>query len=618
MLHDRRLHQRRRRLLTLNKGGGWWIPGSQLDLDFANDRSYNRLTGYNATPNGLLTYTSPSPKMVYGDDGVLGYAPHNFITYSEQLDNAAWTKSGVTVSANAIAASDGSSTSDRLVEDSGTSVHAVLSASHVFIGMPYRTSVEVKAAGRNFAIVTMRATEHGVSINLTTGATSVAVGSPTEISATDKGNGWWKLEFTATPSAGSAAVNVYASVDGVWANRSYLGDGASGIYVWGAQLNRGSTALDYLATTSAAKYSLPLDHDPLTGEALGVLIEEQRTNLLLQSQTFATTWNVQRCTVTSDAALGGDGTQTADAFVEDSASGSHQLYQVVAKAASSIKYTISVEIEPDNRTWCRILASTAGEANFASTFYSLTGDGALGSSSVGGSGFTNHSASITLLPNGRYKLTLTFTSDTATVVTIGIKSADANGSLAHVGNGLTAFYLWGAQLEAGAFATSYIQTGSAQVTRAADAVSILASAFNWDNSAGTFLVGASVKAISSGASGYFAACAGSGGNNNTHNLYRTSSAEELQIRSGSSTVAAINPSGATGSVKMAYAYSVDDYAISKNGGSVGSDTSGALPIGVDRIQLGTVAGGNYANGTIKRLTYWNSRKDNATLQVLST
>ena len=98
---------------------GWWLSEAQLDLDFANDRSFNRKTGYQASPNGLLTYTSPSPKMVYGDDGVLGYAPHNLLKYSEQFDNGSWTLDNLgatnpVVTANNAAAPDGSLTADRV------------------------------------------------------------------------------------------------------------------------------------------------------------------------------------------------------------------------------------------------------------------------------------------------------------------------------------------------------------------------------------------------------------------------------------------------------------------------------------------------------------------------
>ncbi len=76
----------------------WVLSGAALDLDFAEVQGYNSLDRSKLTPDSILTYTSPSPKLVYGDDGVLRYAPHNLLTYSaRQFDNAAWSKTRGTV-----------------------------------------------------------------------------------------------------------------------------------------------------------------------------------------------------------------------------------------------------------------------------------------------------------------------------------------------------------------------------------------------------------------------------------------------------------------------------------------------------------------------------------------
>ena len=600
---------------TLREGGGWWIPGSQLDLDFANDRSYNRLTGYNATPNGLLTYTSPSPKMVYGDDGVLGYAPHNLLLQSQTFDNAYWTKNSGGISANAGVSPSSLADADKLIGVASATQQWVYKTSiTVANGVSHTVSCYMKADGYNFGQLRILTggTNANVGFNLSTGEIySTAAGSGT---ITDIGGGWYRC--TATGTSDSTSAQVYINVtDTASLSKPFTGDGTSGILIWGAQLSLGSSALTYIPTTTAAVYSLPIDHNPTTFAPLGVLIEEQRTNLLLQSQTFATTWNTQRCSVSSDAAVGGDGTQTADAFVEDSASGAHQLYQTVTKAASSIQYALSVEIEPQNRTWCRLQASTGGEVNYASTWFNLSGSGSVGTSNAGGAGFTNNSSSITLLPNGRYKLVLVFTSDTGTSVTVGIKSAESDGSLAHVGNSLTAFYLWGAQLEAGAFATSYIQTGSAQVTRAADQVSLATSAFNFSASAGTLVVEATPVQVS--ASCYVAALDDGTGNELTairiisdrwRLLVLDNTVQQASIDIGSAQVGA--------EVAAAIAYAADDFAGARNGSAALTDTGGTVPTPTS-LKVGYIYAGGQFNGRIKRLTYWNSRKPDAELQALS-
>ena len=70
--------------------------------------------------------------------------------------------------------------------------------------------------------------------------------------------------------------------------------------------------------------------------------------------------------------------------------------------------------------------------------------------------------------------------------------------------------------------------------------------------------------------------------------------------------------------RTALAYKVNDYACSYNGGAVGTDLSGNLPVGIDRLGIGSSDNIQYLNGTIKRLTYWPVRLPNTTLQAITT
>lgn len=226
----------------------------------------------------------------------------------------------------------------------------------------------------------------------------------------------------------------------------------------------GATPAD--CTVHSASYKdVPGNHRvQATAASRSILAREPvggRRNLLVNTEEFNTTWAVQRCTVGVNAIAAPNGTLTADALVEDNQNGGRQFYQFFAKASSSIQYTYSIFVKPALRTWIMLFPSTGGEVNGASQYYNLSGAGSLGSGSVAGSGFTNHGATITALPDGWYYLTLTFTTDANTAVNINAKGSTGDGLNTYQGvDGSTAFYLWGAQLELGSVATAYQRVGN--------------------------------------------------------------------------------------------------------------------------------------------------------------
>ena len=114
--------------LTSSGSGGSgvpaWVPdGAALDLDFAESLGYNSRNLATTTPDSILTYTNPSPKMVYGSDGVLGYAPHNRWLQSQTFDNASWIKNSGSISAEKATAPDGTITANKFIEAAATTVH---------------------------------------------------------------------------------------------------------------------------------------------------------------------------------------------------------------------------------------------------------------------------------------------------------------------------------------------------------------------------------------------------------------------------------------------------------------------------------------------------------------
>lgn len=588
---------------------GWWLSGAQLDLDFANDRSFNRKTGYQASPNGLLTYTSPSPKMVYGTDGVLRYARHNLLPYSEQFDNAAWTPYASSVSSNATIAPNGTTTADKLVEDVSLAYHFVYAAAAT-VATHSTVSVYLKAGERTWGWLYISSAAEAVAyFNLSAGTIGTVSGtlSPSA-TITNVGGGWYRCSITARISSSvSCGVGVATSNGGI----SYTGNGSSGIYVWGAQRNLGSVVLDYLATTSAAKYDLPIDYHPTTHAALGVLIEEQRTNLLTYSQEFDNAvWSKSSATIAANDAVAPDGTTTADKLKPDAAATNGRVIQTFTGAIGTT-YTLSIYAAADEFSNLRLYFDD-GATNTASVSYNLTTGAITTALAITGGNWTSAATTYTDVGDGWRRVTLTFTATAVAPTRMAYWCRDT-------GDGASGIHVWGAQLEAGAFATSYIQTGSAQVTRAVDQVSLATSAFNFVDATGTCVV--ELDTNFDGAAYARDIVRFTDGSNDYVRPYAYPSRAGLSIVDSSVAQCDISVGSgrATGvPFSLACAWADNDMAAVVNGGTVGVDTSGTMPTGMTTVRIGfSAANTNVLSGHIKRFTYWNTRKSNAELQVLS-
>jgi hypothetical protein len=397
---------------------------------------------------------------------------------------------------------------------------------------------------------------------------------------------------------------------------------------WGAQLEQRSAVTAYTPTTTqpitnyipvletAAAGVARFDHNPTTGESLGLLIEEQRTNLWVRSDDFANaSWTKVRATIESNVIIAPDGTLTGDKFVASTdASATHFIRQDVA-VTSGTSYTQTVYAKAGEYTQI-VLGFDADSSQFADAkaVFTLTGNGSI--STITG---TFAATSITLVGNGWYRCQVTAAA-TATVTAIFRVYAATGGTNSFTGDGYSGIYIWGAQLEAGAFPTSYIPTVAATVTRNADAASMTGANFtSWfNNGEGTIYV----ESISPNSFSRIQASINDGTNNNkiepalsSGNFYLLG-VNVAGAAVGSATTA--NTATANTASKTAGAYRVNDFAVSLNAGTVATDTSGTLPI-VDRMFIGQRTAGSVSiNGTIKKIAYYPKRLANAELQALTT
>jgi hypothetical protein len=178
----------------------------------------------------------------------------NLALWSEAFDNAAWTKSGATVTANAATAPDGTTGADKLAEIAGTSVHQIDQTISVTSGTAYTFTIYAKAAERSWLRMAAVSAYFGASnstwFNLANGTVGTNQGATTA-SITPAGNGWYRCTYTRTATATNAASNFYINVSDADGGSSYNGVLGSGAYLWGFQAEAGGWATTYIPTTSA-------------------------------------------------------------------------------------------------------------------------------------------------------------------------------------------------------------------------------------------------------------------------------------------------------------------------------------------------------------------------------
>jgi hypothetical protein len=278
---------------------------------------------------------------------------------------------------------------------------------------------------------------------------------------TDVGNGWYRCTLTGlVGSSGNAnLVDIgFTNTD----NTLFPTTSVNG-YIWGAQLNIGSTAKPYFPTTD--RLNVPrLTYQNGGGGCPSLLLEKQSTNIVFPSEDFSTTWSAINTTVTTNQATAPDGNTTADRISITSNGGYIRRFNLTT--ANSSTYTASVYVKNDTisagNTFNFYFNNNLLPPNSAEGFATININSGTVTSSSGGSGISNVSASIESLINGWYRVNLTFT--------LGSLAGGNNCEIGFTASTATrTFFAWGAQLEASSYPTTYIPTTSASATRVADA-----------------------------------------------------------------------------------------------------------------------------------------------------
>ncbi len=219
-------------------------------------------TGYRRNASGLLeSMAADVPRFDHhpGTLAPLGLliedARTNLGLRSEELDNAAWSKSETTVSANASVAPDGATTADKAVPSTANAEHVVSQTITISAGASLTLSVFAKAAGNGkFAVYAVPANSLYATFDLAAGvvAASAVVGGGAIVATSIEayGGGWHRCRLTATFGA-DTSIPVRLQITQSDSPAGFAGDGTSGVLFWGFQAEVGIFSSSYIKTTSA-------------------------------------------------------------------------------------------------------------------------------------------------------------------------------------------------------------------------------------------------------------------------------------------------------------------------------------------------------------------------------
>jgi hypothetical protein len=356
----------------------------------------------------------------------------------------------------------------------------------------------------------------------------------------------------------------------------------------------------------------PRSYYTATGVYGGYLAEGARTNAALQSQDLATTWTNDSTTEVVNSMVAPDGTVTADKLVESvSADVSHAIFQ--AFTYTNVVHTLSAFLKAGERT--QAMLSTFDGTTTTRVWFNLSA-GTVGTQ-------TNATGTIESWGNGWYRCTLT--TNAATAAALGnyqIFIAEADNDATHVGDGTSGIYVWGAQLEAASFASTYIPTTTLAVARNADVLTYpTANNLTLSTNSGTVYletVPTPLVLTSSRRNALSTTDSGSGRLEIRIPQDASITAAGLAYGTGAAVVDVSSTTITSGLNKIACSYGPLGGRNSVNGGTLGSDATASDIAASTDFGIGcTNVGATIMFGAVKNVRIWNRALQNTTLTQLT-
>lgn len=356
------------------------------------------------------------------------------------------------------------------------------------------------------------------------------------------------------------------------------------------------------------------------GDVLGLLMEASRTNLAIQSEDYTVHAGAGILSMTANAIASPSGAITADKITEDTGVAQHRIRDAAETAiVSGGIYTQSVYVKAGERTKFSLrMTESTFAASCEAHFDLLTGAVSAVSNAGTATGAVGRAES---LPNGWWRCSLTGALNGGFVLARFIQEINDNtGAFTYTGDGVSGLYIWGEQIEAGAFPSSYIPTTTVSVARTADScIRTLASEFS--ATAGTVVVAGRASGGQDAANAQIMLEFSDGTSLNRLAFLRVSASDSARfsdfvanVQQGPIDATFVNSTN----FKASVAWATNDLALSFNGAAASTDVVASVPT-VTQLTLGAfVGGGSNANGHIRTFDYYPTRLTNAQLQQMSS
>jgi len=512
--------------------------------------------------NGDFTVTRATTATRVNAAGLVELVPYNLVTDSETYSST-WGSTFASITKNLVAP-NGLTTGSTIVNSTGVN-KSIFKTFTAISGQTYQFSVYIKKISGSFSLSS--------AIQLTSWGTGVASQTYTNLGTTITTD-WVRYTHTFTATSNNT---VYIQL---------ISNEVHTFGLWGAQLNEGAL-LDYQMTET--RLNIPrLDYS--LGSCPNILLEPQRTNLVLRSEEFDNgSWIKSNASVTANATTSPSGLLNGDALIENTATANHEIVQTTS-VTTGVSYTFAIYVKANGRDKFKIQLANQFAATALAYYDLVTGL----TYSVGAAA----AASMTSVGNGWFRCIITSTA-TSTGTAIHYSTLVSTGTTTtYLGNGTSGVFLWGAQLEAGAYATSYIPTSSASVTRNADVINKTGVSSLIGQTQGTLYGQLHIGASDSSSTVRMIASLSNGTVNNRIEIYRFNNTIQYDNVVGgaiqfSGSVATITSFNTT--MRIAIKYSLNSVKFFINGVLVNTDTTALIPA-CSQINIGTNYAGAVAFG----------------------
>ena len=404
--------------------------------------------------SGDLDFTRASSATRIGSDGNIEKTRTNSILYSNDFDTGFSKTRASLVSGQS--GYDGSSDAWGFVDTADNSTHLIVQT--VASSEVATFSVYAKAGAVNFIAFRYEdATVDYAYFDLANGILGTIDSDYITANITSVGNGWYRCEAVRTSANKVVILSAQSDND-----PTYAGAGTTAIYIQDSQLEQGLVATSYIETTSTAVSVGSYDNVPRLNYTAGstsscpsLLLEPQRTNLIDNSEYFGA-WTQLNSNGTTNATISPENVSNAYLLTEDTSNNQHRL-SLMRSVTSGVDYVFSVYAKPNGRSKIRVRLENSG-----------VGSGAINVSFDIQNGISlSANGTIENVGNGWYRCIATGTSTSTGKLAI-LNLLDDDYNFTYTGDGSSGAYFYGAQLEEASYATSYIPTYGATVTRVTD------------------------------------------------------------------------------------------------------------------------------------------------------